>query len=327
MKDKRKPNKQVKIPFYKTQNYYYLIGGFSLLFLIYIFSRMIKSDRNLLSLNLIPLILGIIFENRRLSTDWKIILLKLVKAIPWSFLAFIPYQTPYNFENNIEIWPFVFLLSFVVISISYYEELAMVKLTEGVTFLQAISLLYWVFDEIFHNHKSIAPITLIFAIFMFSYSTFHAFTHYSLNRKTRLNLSVSTSVIIFIFAIDHLIRVYKNTQTQSVSIFLNFLQYFLLGVSSLYIIMNILTLLGYIARLSNKRSALRELDRLHIDRYSSKQVSVSDALVCLLFCGTVYYLNFSYRFIPAHTAIWLSIILFPYFLTFFHKIGNANRQR
>lgn len=50
-----------------------ITGVFLVVFFGYVLFRTYQSENSLLSIMTIPLILGIIFENRRLSTDWKMI--------------------------------------------------------------------------------------------------------------------------------------------------------------------------------------------------------------------------------------------------------------
>ncbi len=58
------------------------IGGIlASIFFGYVFYRTYQSERSLISIMIIPLVLGIIFENKRLSTDWKTIALKILGAI------------------------------------------------------------------------------------------------------------------------------------------------------------------------------------------------------------------------------------------------------
>lgn len=229
------------------------IGGiFASVFLGYVFYQTYQSERTLISIMIIPLILGIIFENKRLSTDWKTIALKILGALLLSIFAFLPgkKEQNYSFENHIEMWPYWFIFFFVLISMFYHEKKIVSKLTEGITLLQSISIIYWILDIGFLNFKNIFTyiiigIGLIFCIISF----IHAFSYIKLTRNARLFLSIWSSIIMIIFAYDYIYRVYNFDYFVDYKILndgLNILQYFLLGVSLIYIFQNAYMLLVYL---------------------------------------------------------------------------------
>lgn len=145
----KKKKIKVELPFYKKwSTYFYAFGFFLLIFLIYIIYRIQVSERKLFTLSFIPLLLGIIYENKRLSTEWKIIALKILGSLILSFFAFLPgkHERNYNLESHIEAWPFTFLAFFILISVIFHDKKVVPKLTEGITLIQSISIIYWIFD-------------------------------------------------------------------------------------------------------------------------------------------------------------------------------------
>lgn len=238
-----------------------IIGIFIMTFFGYVIFRTYQSQNSLLSIMTIPLILGIIFENRRLSSDWKDILLKVSVSLALSVFAFLPgkRERNYSFEQHIEIWPYFFITFFVIGSVIHHEKKITPKLTEGITLLQSISIIYWIVDIGFLNFKNIFAYTLMVIGLVFCIISFiHAFSYIKLTRNARLFLSIWSSIIMIIFAADHIYRVFNYNYFIDYKIIndgLDVLQYFLLGVSLIYIFQNAIMLLEYLpskSRANNK---------------------------------------------------------------------------
>ncbi|MDO5969763.1 hypothetical protein Q4Q35_08085 [Flavivirga aquimarina] len=302
-----------------------IIGIFILTFLGYIIFRTYQSQNSLLSIMTIPLILGIVFENRRLSSDWKDILLKITIALALSFIAFLPGKNErnYSFEHHIEIWPYFFIGFFVLASVIHHEKKIIPKLTEGITLLQSISIIYWIVDIGFLNLKNVFVYLLIGIGLVFSIISFiHAFSYIKLTRNARLFLSIWSSVIMIIFAVDHIYRVFNFNYFVDYKIIndgLNVLQYFLLGVSLIYIFQNAIMLLEYFpskSRAYNKEHLkdIRKMNKTHIERYSTNQIRIFDSLFALLFISGIYYWNYKCQIMPRHTLIWLIFWIFPFII-------------
>ena len=128
---------------------------------------------------------------------------------------------------------------------------------------------------------------------------------------------------MLLFAIDNIYRVFnygdiENSKYFSQSFYIG-IQYFLLGVSSIYIIQNTIMLFGFLPGKqtffnSQYFKELRELKKEHIERYSDKQVNVFHSIICILLTGTFYFLNYKFQYFPRHTSIWIGFILFPFLL-------------
>jgi hypothetical protein len=328
----RKKSNYIKPPiFFRISTYLYLLLGLLLAFLIYIFYRISISARNLYVLNFIPLFLGIIYENKRLSTNWKMIALKAIGALVLSLFFFFPgkNESVYNFENHIIFWQFGFLGFFVLISVIIHDKKVVPKLTEGITLMQSLSILYWIVDFNLFETKNLFLILLIFFSFLVSfYSIIHAFTNKPLTRNSRLFLSIWSSIIMIVFSFEHIFRVFTSPNIEDSSIFeglLLIVQYFILGVSSMYILQNLFLLSEYmphklILYAKYKKKELKKMNNIHIGRYSEKQVKISDATFCFVYCVSLYALNYLYNFIPRHTAIWIVFLTFPIVLNIKDRI-------
>jgi hypothetical protein len=314
-------NKKTK---YNKINILLILGGiFIVTFFGYVIFRTYQSQNSLLSIMTIPLILGIIFENRRLSTEWKTILIKVTISLVLSIFAFLPgkRERNYSFENHIEMWPYFFIGFFVFASVIYHDKKIIPKLTEGTTLLQSISIVYWIIDIGFLNFKNGFAYTIMAIGLVFCFVSFiHAFSYIKLTRTSRLFLSIWSSIIMIIFAIDHIYRVYNFDYFVDYKMLndgLNILQYFLLGVSLIYIFQNAFMLFTYLPDKhsfygKSQMKEIREMNKTHIKRYSLNQIKISDSIIALIFTSGIYYWNYKYQIMPRHTLIWLIFWIFPF---------------
>ena len=249
--------------------------------------------------------------------------LKVIGALFFSTLAFIPNKNEhhYDFENHIEMWPYWFIFIFVIISMIYHDKKVIPQLTEGITLLQSISIIYWIIDIGFLNFKNAFVYLLISIGVVFCIISFiHAFSYIKLTRNSRLFLSIWSSIVMIIFAVDHIYRVYNFDyfiDNKLINEGLNFLQYFLLGVSLIYIFQNAFMLLTYLPDKHNfygksHMKEIKNMNKTHIKRYSMNQIKISDSFLALVLTTIVYYLNYVYQLIPRHTLIWSIFWIFPF---------------
>ena len=175
-------------------------------------------------------------------------------------------------------------------------------------------------------------IGLIFSL----YSVSHAFTHSILSRTSRLTLSIWSSIIMMLFASDNIYRVYQNEQIENTAdlthgLYIG-LQFFLLGVSCIYIIQNLIMLMGFMpgrGTFFNKQyfRDIKELKKDHVKRYSDRQVKILHSFFCILFTGTIFLLNYHYQILPRHVAIWIVFVIFPFILdTYDYVAGRKNHS-
>jgi hypothetical protein len=312
------------------------IGICILAFTIYIGYRTSISNKHLIPISVIAIIAGVIFEGKRLSDKWYIVVLIALISFILSFLAFIPGKKEYfyNFDRHIELFPYYFIVLFALISIIFHGKKVIPKLTEGITLLQSIAVIYWVIDYGFITSTNLVLKTLMNIGIAFSlYTIFHAFTHTVLSRTSRLTLSIWSSIIMFLFATDNIYRVYQyepieNTSSISQGLYTG-LQFFLLGVSCIYSIQNFIMLMGFIPGKStffNKQyfRDIKELKNDHIQRYSDKQVSILNSFFCVLFTGIVFGLNYQFQLLPRNIAIWIVFVSFPLILYIYDFMRSRN---
>lgn len=318
---KRKPSRG-----FDSKPYIIVIGLLLLALVVFVGFRMHTSNRRLIPISVLAIIAGVIFEGKRISDKWSTVLFTALGAFTFSFLAFLPSKREhnYNFENHIEMWPYWFIIIFALFSIAFHGDKIISKLTEGITLLQSIAVVYWVVDYGFINTNNWFLKSLMFIGLVFSlYSVFHAFSNAILSRTSRLTLSIWSSIIMMLFAFDNIYRVYQNEQIENTADvthgFYIGIQFFLLGVSCIYIVQNIIMLMGFLPGKSTFFNAqyfrdLEELKNTHVKRYSDKQVSILHSSFCMFFTGIIFFLNYHYQILPRHVAIWAVFVIFPFVL-------------
>lgn len=303
-----------------------------------------SSGTHLVSLQVLALIAGVIFESRRMSNKWTTSV--LIGIFSFIFIFCLGYflctvvddsdcSLGFILDRSLSFWPFVFFVFYVLYSRIFNERNITPKLTEGVTLFLSIAMIYWVADNGFINFDNIISQTLMGIGILFSlFSFFHAFTKTYLSDRNKLILSIWSSIIMMFFAIDNLNGLYQNEQfissddiQQSVYVAA---QYFLLGISSIYMIQNFMMLIGFLPRWKrffNSRyfEEVRELKSEHIDRYSEEQVNYLDSVFCIVLIGSVFYLNYYYEFVSRQFIIWISFVIFPLILNLFNRVTGKKR--
>lgn len=295
-----------------------IAGVLGLILTIYIGYRASISEKKLFSIGLIALFVGLFFESLRVSRDLKSVLGIFVGSYLFSLLAFFPGKNEgsYNFENHIESWQFYFIIIYALFFGIAYKDKVTTKLTEGSTLLLSISIIYWAFDYGFINYQNWFSISFItIGLLLSIFSIINALTHLHLSRASRLILSIWSTIIMFAFAIDNIIRVFRNQEIENLylseGLYIS-LQYFLLGVSAVYVMQNYMLLIAFFpSKNSNYRKDLKENTKEHIERFSDEQVNILQSLFCIVFTGVLYWINHKFQILPRHTMIWLTFLSFP----------------
>ncbi len=288
--------------------------------------RAYTSDRLLVPASLFALIAGMLLEYRRIAKKWTTVLWTALGAFAVSFVAFLPGKREhnYNIETHIQMWPYAFCAFFLLAAIAAHKEHVTVRLHEGMTLLQTLALTYWCIDagalEV-RTPFSISALVLLGGVCV--YALLHAFLPWSLSRRTRLWLSFWSSCIMLFLAGDNIRHVYGlgyvETTGDWTAIILIIGNYFLLGVSSIYMAQNAAMLFGFLPGKSEARKAYRkriaELKDDHDKRYSDEQAPFGVALLCLVFAGAVFGLNMHWQVVRSNFAIWAVFLTFPWLLT------------
>jgi hypothetical protein len=310
-------------------NVFYAIIGISIFaFIIYLGYRVVSNEQRIITISMVALLAGVLYESLRVSEKKSLVAYIFIACLIFSLFAFLPtkHENIYKFEKHLAVWPYIFLILFISLSALLNSEKTIVKLGEGITLLQSISIIYWTFDYGFLNMgdwyiKPLIGIGLVFATF----AIFNALTNFSLSPKTRFVLSIWSSIIMLLFGIDNTYRVYQNhaiEMAQSIpqGLFMG-LQFFLLGASSIYIVQNAMMLIILIPgkdTFFNEQyfKDLKEHSQAHIARYSDQQVFSGYAILCIAITGSIYWLNYTYHLLPRNMMIWSIFLLFPILVKF-----------
>jgi hypothetical protein len=299
-----------------------IIGILLLPLTIYIFYRITISHSRLLPISVISIILGAIIESKRLSDKWAEVFGIAIFSFIFSFLSFLPgdHETVYNFETHVKIWPYTFLFFFIIISIVINKEKVIPRLSEGITLIMSVAIIYWVLDHGYFNTSSVLLKTImIIGFFVAGFSIVNAFLNIRLTKSLRLFLSIWTSIIMALLAIDNIYSVYQTGQIEdsvfSIDKVIIGLQYFLLGICSIYIVQNIMMILEFLPgkrRFFNKEyfKDLKVLKKDHINRYSENQSNILLSFICLILPGSFFILNNNLDLLPRNTAIWIVFLVF-----------------
>ncbi|MDP1726344.1 MAG: hypothetical protein Q8M15_06140 [Bacteroidota bacterium] len=323
MARKKTSTKRKKSAGFDLKPYLYVLGGLLLVLTIFVGFKLHLSERRLIPISILAIIIGAIFEGKRIIEKWKTVFFLSLASFILSYLAFLPGKGEhgYGIENHIEEWPYWFIGIFSLLIIAFNKERVTVKLTEGITLIQSIAIIYWVFDYGFLTDINLFLNILMFIGLCFTiFAFYHAFTRAEITRSSRLSLSIWSSIIMMLFAIDNIYRVYQNGQIENsediTSGFYISLQYFLLGVCCIYIIQNLIMLIGFLPGKGTffNRQYFKELEELkkdHVKRYSQEQVKTTYSLICLFVVGTFFWLNYNHQFLPRNIAVWLVFVIFP----------------
>jgi hypothetical protein len=313
---------------YKLQIFIFIFVVF-----ISIFSdsfRIPTSGRQLISLNIIALVAGIIFESVRLTQRWSTIIYSVWGSLMVSFIIIVH---GYNFEEHVQMWPYSFIVVFSTISVIIHNKRLIPKLTEGITLIQSLALIYWIINNDFlSNSNLIVKLIVILILLPTLYSAYHALSYSVLTKTKRFLLSLWSSIIMVLFALDNIYGIYHLGEIESTSniydkIYIG-LAYFLLGVSTIYIIKNSMLLLGFWPDRDRKYSRqFRKLKNVHVDRYSDMQVNVKHSALCIIYATLILGCNHFMQILEGHLAIWIVFITFPFIIKAYDFVKEENKPK
>lgn len=328
--------------FFSNPLLYLFVSGL-LIYIAYDSYIKVTSGSHLIPINLFALLAGVIFESKRITNRWVIVVIVAIVSflIAYAFLNLIEESLNrrqglvFILNSCIIIWPPIFLVLYFIFSLLFYKYRIIPKLTEGITLLQSVAVIYWVVDYGLIKSDNIFIQTFLVIGLLFSlYSIFHAFTNTHLSNTHKLILSIWSSIIMLLFALDNLYLIDQSEPVENIEnlqqiLYLG-LQYFLLGISSIYIIQNFIMLFRFLPlpwKFFNSKyfDKVRDLKDDHIYRYSDQQVSPVHSLICILFVGTIFFLNYYYQIVPKQFLIWIAFVTFPFLFTIYnHLIRKKN---
>ncbi len=275
---------------------------------------------------------GLLFEYRKIA-KLENLLITLFGALLLSFFIVLYFSTDSSDPKGaLYFWPQLYIFSFSIIALYYLKKEITPKLTEGITLLQSLAIIYWIVDignimDSIIIYFAIA-IGLIFSIF----SMYNAFSYRILTKSTRLSLSIWSSIIMLIFGFEFVINIFKyyqiNTSNDTNEIIIFTFQNFIFGISIIYIIQNFILLFDYLFEERSKimYNSQDEIQRVHINRFSEEQIKIKHAIIVFIAISIYFFLNYQFQFIPRNMAIWSTFIFVPYILNFFISIKQRKKK-
>ncbi|TDP00362.1 hypothetical protein [Flavobacterium sp. 245] len=338
------PKNESTIKFSKIL-YFFLFIFFVVLYAICDSNFYETDGMHLIPLHILALISGIIFESKRITKTWTTAaVIAIISFISTFCLGLYLYHISPNskfdltqiLNLSILAWPIVFFILYVAFSLIFNKRRIAPQLTEGITLILSISMIYWVIDNGLIRFDNIILRTFIIIVILLSlFSFYNAFSKAYLSDTKKLILSIWSSIIMMFFAIDNLSGFFHNGNAVSTNELIQAtyiaIQYFLLGISSIYMIQNFMMLIGFLPSWKifffiEYSDTIRELKNQHIDRYSDTQVSKSDSKFCILFVSTIFFLNYYFEIVPRSFIIWLIFVTFPFLLMTYHHFLKKKKQ-
>lgn len=288
--------------------------------------RIATSNRKILQLNFAAIMLGLVFEFRRLEGKWSPVLWTFAFVYILSFLAFLPgkHERHYVFEEHLANWPWYFLFTFIIGAMAVLSTRLEASYTEGITLLLCLAFNYWIFAHHYWQTgngfiKSLILLNGIFSVF----ALYHAFSYRKHSKSSRLLLSIGSSVIILILATDNIVQLISRRNIETApdlsEAIVTFLEYFLLGISGIYLAQHLFLVLAYLPG-KDFMKTVRETNDSHLSRFSGEQVFVSDAVIIALVSLIGFILNNYFNFLPVNAMIWITLAFAPGFLWLIKKI-------
>lgn len=295
------------------------LGIFALWGLVHVLLKASSSGQLVLLFMLIPVAFGIVYENMRLSIHWKHLLIKIFGSLILSLFVFHHPRddTSFFFEDHIESWVYAFIFIFVIVSMLYHQDKTIPELSEGTTLLYSVGFLYWISEQEISNATPNLIFLSIIGVFSL-FSIIHSLSYIAITNSARLVLSIWSSLILIVFSFSNIVAVVSSQGFRDVgayAVFMNTLEYFMLGVSLIYILKNASMLLVYFpSRDRDYKKNVRKMNIKHIKRFSKVQVNIKDAIFAIVFSVGVYFVNYKFKMIPKNTMIWTVFVVFPVLL-------------
>jgi len=272
-------------------------------------------------------VMGTFFEVRRMSSNWKHVGLKLLAAVVLSAM-FVIVEPKYVGK-----WPLVFAGVLLFVSVAIHYDRMMAKIGEGVTLLHSLTLLYLCAEFLKKVGLSLWGLVIIFL--PVAYSVLHALTHIRITKRDRLYLSLWSSLTMAVFALLYIYSIWHMDKIENLFVaerFFDgitvFLEHFLLGISGAYILQNFFMLLAY---LPGRREffneayfrSVREMNKEHIERYSSDQVDRREAWFVLILVGSLLALNYHFAILGVQFSIWICLVIVPFAMGYLGRLVSG----
>jgi hypothetical protein len=247
---------------------------FCLIVTAFIAYKVFQTERTLISLSTIALMLGLVFESLRLGGFRKEIMRELLLAYACSFIVFIPMRfEEYGLMSRISTWPAVFIGAYVIFSVILFKDRIIPKINLTHTFVCLLAFVYyayewdWFWDESW-LYRCLAFSGLLSTLFVL----FLSLRKGVLTQRIRLMLSVFSALLMIFFAAEFAIELFVSTKYAREITWLEkldlFFPYFVLGMGLVYTMQNIYLIIdfNYFGDGDHVEHA-RSVATVHLNRY------------------------------------------------------------
>lgn len=310
-----------------------------ILITIYIGYRVASAKTPIFTLRFFAIIAGLIYESLRVTAKPKKVWYILIGSFFLSYFALLPgkHETNYSFTEHLYFMPYAMVIMFMVIMCFMYFDEIKLQLNEGIVLLLHSAFVYYCYENGILNFNSFTHTFSTVLISLISlFILLHAFTKIQLTDGVRFIFSIWISITLMILAITNIYHVLNIGEIEQLPDFndkvLVFLNNFLLGVSAIYIVENLIMIFRFLPEKGSistgkYKLALRESKEAHINRFALHQLSPLLALLLLLLLGSWFTINHIHQYLPVNLAIWSAVVLAPMVMYFLEKLFRLNRRR
>lgn len=269
----------------------------------------------------IGVLIGLLLEYSTLCDDYYEFCKTLCISSLFSYLCFLPGKSEHTYSLifHIYLWPFMFLIVFIIMIIAIHDRETIIPLNEGITFIYTVLLYYWLYCSTI-NWEIDAKIPLFIAILIPSvFSLINVFTYITLSNMIRFFLSLWNTIIIIIFSSSFLfsliIQTFQHNGIYGTNYINLFYQYILLGLSGIYLVNNLFLIIGFLPNKSNTMNgeyinAIKKVYSDHLFRYSCSQVNIKIALIITFMSIILLYVLAAFKFTNYNFVIWTIILTY-----------------
>ncbi|MDR1678825.1 MAG: hypothetical protein LBR81_03515 [Prevotellaceae bacterium] len=247
-------------------------------------------------------------------------------AMLGSYWAYLPGKREqiYDLQMHIEFQPFAFIawFLFIVVVISRVAEDR--KLTpplhEGLSLMQSIAFVYLlVATEFYRTDNLFLQIVLGVAVLLLVFALLNAFLPIVLSKWIRFVLSLWSVLMMSVFALYNLWLTALEDQSlycysgDVSDLLILVLRFFLLGISALYIAMNIYLIFDFLPE-RGESGYFRRIAKLYTEyanRFVAEQLPFKFALPVFVCVLGLFAANYYFSILPVPTAIWLVMFVLP----------------
>lgn len=309
----------------------FMVLGVLAVLVVILFQRTTGTHHLIMPISMVVLIIGMFVEHRLIAEDWRSVLALAVGACILGFVFQFIGGGSFTLERTFQRWSYWFIGFFLLIAVLSYSEKLITRIDEGMTLLLTLALVYWAFDhDLFDSPRPWLLGILVIAGLFSTFAFLNAFLPFTLSGGNRLLLSMWNSAVMLFLSCDNIRCTLRLGDIEAMSEWSSVLpvtvSYFLLGVSSIYMAHELILLVGFLpwqGSFFNRAyfRRLRELNQVHIERYSEEQLPFMRALLCVSFAFAFFWMNMEQGWMRSNMAIWTVFLIFPWVLDVARRMG------